>query len=147
MQMPGIESFQGKRSWRSMLRSLLPIFRILTLGALVLALARPQKTLKEENIEAEGIDIFLVMDLSSSMLSRDFKPDRLEVSKRVATEFVEKRPHDRVGLAVFSGESFTQCPLTTDHRIVKEFLAGLQCGYSTRRHHGRQITVHEGGPR
>lgn len=129
MQMPGIESFQGKKSWRSILRGMLPIFRILALGALVFALARPQKTLKEENIEAEGIDIFLVMDLSSSMLSRDFKPDRLEVSKRVATDFVEKRPHDRVGLAVFAGESFTQCPLTTDHRIVKEFLAGLQCGY------------------
>ena len=67
-------------------------------------------------------------DLSSSMLAQDFKPDRLEVSKRVAADFVEKREYDRIGLSVFSGEAFTQCPLTTDHRIVKEFLASLRCG-------------------
>jgi Ca-activated chloride channel family protein len=91
-------------------------------------MARPQKTLKEEIVKAEGIDIFMVMDLSSSMLAKDFNPDRLEVSKRVAIEFVEKRPYDRIGLAVFAGESFTQCPLTTDHRVVKDFLASLQCG-------------------
>ncbi len=127
--MPGLDTFEGTVSWRSRLRLLLPLFRFLALGALIIALARPQKTLKDENIKAEGLDIFLVMDLSSSMLSRDFDPDRLEASKRVAAEFVDKRPHDRIGLAVFSGESFTQCPLTTDHRIVKEFLAGLQCGF------------------
>ena len=128
LKLPGLDSFEGNVSWRSRLRVLLPLLRFLALGALIFALARPQKVLKDENINAEGVDIFLVMDLSSSMLSRDFDPDRLEVSKRVAAEFVDKRPHDRIGLAVFSGESFTQCPLTTDHRIVKEFLAGLQCG-------------------
>ncbi len=127
--MPGLDTFEGTVSWRSRLRLLLPLFRFLALGALIIALARPQKTLKDEDIKAEGLDIFLVMDLSSSMLSRDFDPDRLEASKRVAAEFVDMRPHDRIGLAVFSGESFTQCPLTTDHRIVKEFLAGLQCGF------------------
>jgi Ca-activated chloride channel family protein len=94
----------------------------------IIALARPQKTLKEEIVKAEGIDIFMVMDLSSSMLAKDFNPDRLEVSKRVAIEFVDKRPYDRIGLAVFAGESFTQCPLTTDHRVVKDFLASLKCG-------------------
>jgi Ca-activated chloride channel family protein len=62
------------------------------------------------------------------MLAKDFNPDRLEVSKRVAIEFVDKRPYDRIGLAVFAGESFTQCPLTTDHRVVKDFLGSLQCG-------------------
>lgn len=126
--MPGLGTFEGNVSWRSRLRGLLPLLRFLALGALIFALARPQKVLKDENINAEGIDIFLVMDLSSSMLAQDFDPDRLEASKRVATEFVEKRLHDRIGLAVFAGEAFTQCPLTTDHRIVKEFLAGLQCG-------------------
>ena len=126
LKLPGLDTFDGHISWRSRLRGLLPFLRFLALGALIFALARPQKVLKDENIDAEGIDIFLVMDLSSSMLARDFDPDRLEVSKRVATEFVEKRPHDRIGLSVFSGEAFTQCPLTTDHRIVKEFLAGLQ---------------------
>ena len=131
LKLPGLDTFDGHISWRSRLRGLLPFLRFLALGALIFALARPQKVLKDENIDAEGIDIFLVMDLSSSMLARDFDPDRLEVSKRVATEFVEKRPHDRIGLSVFSGEAFTQCPLTTDHRIVKEFLAGLQCGILT----------------
>jgi Ca-activated chloride channel family protein len=63
----------------------------------------------------------MVMDLSSSMLARDFTPDRLEVSKDVAAQFVDKRPYDRIGLAVFSGEAFTQCPLTTDHGVVKDF--------------------------
>ncbi len=91
-------------------------------------MARPQLALKEEIVRADGIDIFLVMDLSSSMLARDFDPDRLEVSKRVATRFIDKRTYDRIGLAVFSGESFTQSPLTTDHAVVKQLLAGLQCG-------------------
>ena len=91
-------------------------------------MARPQLTLKEEKIKAEGLDIMMVMDLSSSMLSRDFDPDRLEVSKMVAKEFVAKRVHDRLGLVVFSGEAFTQCPLTMDHQIVTDFLSSLQVG-------------------
>lgn len=114
------------RSW--MVRRL-PIFRTMAMICLVVALARPQLTLKEETVKAEGIDIFLVIDLSSSMLAKDFDPDRLEVSKKVAADFVDKRPYDRIGLAVFSGEAFTQCPLTTDHRIVKDFLAQLECGF------------------
>jgi Ca-activated chloride channel family protein len=128
LKMPSLEAVEGAISWRGQLRILLPILRSLAIIALVIALARPQKTLKEEEIKAEGIDIALVMDLSSSMLAQDFKPDRLEVSKRVASEFVDKREFDRIGLAVFAGEAFTQCPLTTDHRVVKEFLAGLKCG-------------------
>jgi len=107
----------------------LPILQLLALGFLMVAMARPQLALKEEEIKAEGIDIVMALDLSSSMLAKDFQPDRLEVSKKVAGEFVDKRPDDRIGLIVFSGESFTQCPLTTDHRIVKRFLAQLQCGF------------------
>ena len=68
------------------------------------------------------------MDLSSSMLAQDFKPDRLQVSKLVAEEFISKRIHDRISLSVFAGEAFTQCPLTTDHEVVKQFLANLNCG-------------------
>lgn len=128
LRMPTLESISGISSIRGTLRKYLPILRALALIALVIALARPQKTLKEEDIKAEGIDIFLVMDLSSSMLAQDFKPDRLESSKRVAADFVNKREHDRIGLSVFSGEAFTQCPLTTDHKVVKEFLASLKCG-------------------
>ena len=128
LKMPNLASISDFSSWRGKLRGILPILRSLAFIMLVIAIARPQETLKEEEIKAEGIDIFLVMDLSSSMLAQDFKPDRLEASKRVAGEFVDKRKFDRIGLGVFAGEAFTQCPLTTDHRVVKEFLAGLKCG-------------------
>jgi len=128
LKMPNLEAISDLSSWRGKLRIILPILRALAFIMLVTALARPQETLKEEEVKAEGIDIFLVMDLSSSMLAQDFKPDRLEASKRVAGDFVDKREFDRVGLAVFSGEAFTQCPLTTDHRVVQEFLSSLKCG-------------------
>lgn len=128
LTMSSLESVKGISSWRGKLRAILPILRGLTFILFIIALARPQLTLKEEEIKAEGIDIALVMDLSSSMLAQDFKPDRLEVSKQVASDFIDKRQHDRISLAVFAGEAFTQCPLTTDHRVLKEFLAGLKCG-------------------
>ena len=115
-------------SWRSMLIFLPRILRYLGLALMVIALARPQLSLTEEEVNAEGIDIMMSMDLSSSMLAQDFVPDRLSVSKEVAQEFVDGRIHDRVGLVVFAGESYTQCPLTTDHTIVKSFLADLQVG-------------------
>ena len=107
----------------------MPLLQLTSLAFLIIAWARPQLALKEESIIAEGIDIILALDLSSSMLAKDFQPDRLEVSKKVASEFVDKRRDDRIGLVVFSGESFTQCPLTSDHRIVKRFLSQLQCGF------------------
>jgi Ca-activated chloride channel family protein len=119
--LPTLEGLGTFRGWRARLDPVLPILWYFSLVMFIIALARPQKTLKEEIVKAEGIDIFMVMDLSSSMLAKDFNPDRLEVSKRVAIEFVDKRPYDRIGLAVFAGESFTQCPLTTDHRVVKDF--------------------------
>ena len=128
LKMSSLQALEGVVSIRERSYGLLPLLRALAFVALVIALARPQETLKEEEIKAEGIDIVLVMDLSSSMLAQDFKPDRLEVSKNVASEFVGKRQHDRMGLAVFAGEAFTQCPLTTDHAVVKEFLANLKCG-------------------
>jgi Ca-activated chloride channel homolog len=128
LRVPGLQSFKGVASLRGRLQWLLPVLRMLCLGALIIAMARPQEVMKEEDITADGIDIILVMDLSSSMLAQDFRPDRLEVSKRVASEFVDKRKYDRIGLAVFAGEAFTQCPLTTDHVVLKEFLESLQCG-------------------
>ncbi len=128
LKLSSLQALAGVNSIRGRLRSMLPLLRILAFMALVIALARPQEVLKEEEVNAEGIDILLVMDLSSSMLAQDFRPDRLEVSKRVAAEFVDKREYDRIGLAVFAGEAFTQCPLTTDHRVLKDFLAQLECG-------------------
>ena len=128
IKMSSLEAVKGTSAWRGKLRIVLPILRALAFIVFVIALARPQLTLQEQEIKAEGIDITLVMDLSSSMLAQDFKPDRLEVSKQVAADFIDKRPHDRLSLVVFAGEAFTQCPLTTDHRVLKEFLAGLKCG-------------------
>lgn len=118
-------------SMRGKLRILIPIFRTLALTSLIVALARPQETLKEEEIKADGIDIVLAMDLSSSMLAQDFKPDRLWVSKQVAGDFIRGRKYDRIGLTAFAGEAYTQCPLTTDHAVLLDYLdpqAGLQCG-------------------
>ena len=123
-----LEPVRKLRSLRTIFYPYLPFLRAGSFALIVLALARPQLTLKEEEVKAEGIDIVLVMDISSSMLAQDFKPDRLEVSKQVAKEFIDKREFDRIGLVVFAGESFTQCPLTSDHRVVKDFLDGLQCG-------------------
>lgn len=128
LRMSSLKSVENSNSTKGRLRALLPILRLLAFLLLVLALARPRELFKEEEVNAEGIDIMMVMDLSSSMLARDFEPDRLEVCKRVAIEFVEKRPYDRIGLSVFAGEAYTQCPLTTDHRVVKDFLSDLTCG-------------------
>lgn len=119
---------EGSTSIRSRLTWLPDFLRLLGLLFLVIALARPQLTLKEEEVKAEGIDIMLAIDLSSSMLAKDFEPDRLEVSKEVAIDFVRKRPHDRMGLAVFAGEAFTQCPLTTDQTILTDFMETLAVG-------------------
>lgn len=127
--MSNLAMFRGNSSWRGRLRFLLPILRGLAFVVLTVAMARPQKFLSEDDVQADGIDITLTLDLSSSMLAQDFDPDRLEVAKKVAADFVEKRRFDRIGLVVFSGEAFTQCPLTTDHEIVKEFLVNLQCGF------------------
>lgn len=123
-----LESISGLYSWKEKAIKYLPILRYLALAALMLAMARPQQTLKEEVVKAEGIDIILAMDLSSSMLAKDFNPDRLTVSKEVAAKFVDKRVYDRIGLVVFAGDSFTQTPLTTDHNILKDFLANIECG-------------------
>lgn len=128
LRMPSLASVQGMQSWRGRLRALLPLFRILAAVLLIIALARPQQVLKEEEIEAEGIDIVLVLDLSSSMLAQDFEPSRLDVSKEVASAFVDKRPYDRIGLTIFAGEAFTKSPLTTDHQVLKEALRSVECG-------------------
>lgn len=128
MTFPHVGSISDITSIKSILMKYLPLLRYLSLAFMVLALARPQLVLKEEEVKAEGIDIMMVMDLSSSMLARDFQPDRLTSSKEMAKRFIDKREYDRIGLVVFAGESFTQCPLTTDHKIVKDFLAGIESG-------------------
>ncbi|MEO6759168.1 MAG: VWA domain-containing protein [Saprospiraceae bacterium] len=115
-------------SWRTQTRAWLPGLRWLLLALLILAMARPQRHWQEEKIQADGVDIILALDISPSMLSKDFDPDRLAVAKRVAIEFVEKRPYDRLGLVAFSAEAFTQCPLTTDRHMVQKFIRDLALG-------------------
>jgi Ca-activated chloride channel family protein len=108
----------GMRSYKVWLRHLPFVLRMAVVALLIVVLARPQSTNSWQNSSTEGIDIMLVMDISSSMLAQDLKPDRLEAAKDVAAAFINGRPNDNIGLVVFSGESFTQCPLTTDHTVL-----------------------------
>lgn len=126
--MPDRAALNGGLTWRVWTRRWLPWLRWLALAALVVAMARPRHQWQEEKVKADAVDIMLALDISPSMLSRDFEPDRLSVAKRVAADFVEKRPYDRLGLVAFSAEAFTQCPLTTDRRVVQQFLRDLQVG-------------------
>jgi Ca-activated chloride channel family protein len=102
------------------------ILRSLTVALLIVALARPQTKLSWQDMSTEGIDIVLAMDLSPSMLAKDLKPNRLEAAKSVAIEFIDGRETDRIGLVVFSGEAFTQCPLTIDHSVLKNLLTSVE---------------------
>jgi Ca-activated chloride channel family protein len=129
LRMPGLQPFaRAGKTFRHYLRHILFAFRTVVLILLIIVLARPQATDKFQNTSTEGIDIVLTLDISGSMLARDFRPDRLEASKNVATEFISGRPYDRIGLVVFSGESFTQCPLTTDHAVLVNLLREIQSG-------------------
>lgn len=107
---------------------LLKVLRLLVFTFLVIALARPQTNLSRQDISIEGIDIVLATDISGSMLAEDFKPNRLEAAQDVAIDFIKGRPNDRIGLVVFSGESFTQCPLTTDHSVLINLFKGIKSG-------------------
>jgi len=115
------------KSLKQRLMPLLMLLRLLTITAFVLALARPQSSSKEQEVITEGVDIVLAMDVSSSMLAEDFKPNnRLEAAKSVAREFIKSRNNDRLGMVVFAGESFTQCPLTLDYGVLLTLLEEIQ---------------------
>lgn len=116
----------GGRSVLSVLRHLPFLFRILALVMLIVALARPRSSTDNERIDTEGIDITLAMDVSTSMLARDFEPDRISAAKDIAIEFISQRPTDRMGIVVFAGESFTQCPLTTDRATLINLMKEVQ---------------------
>lgn len=104
------------------------VLRTLALICLIVALARPQTALSWENTTTEGIDIVIATDISGSMLAQDLKPDRLEAGKNIAIDFIKGRPDDRIGLVVFSGESFTQCPLTIDHAVLINLFSDIKNG-------------------
>lgn len=104
------------------------VLRSLAIIALIIALARPQSSLSWQNTTTEGIDIIIASDISGSMLAEDFKPNRLEAGKAIAIDFIKDRPNDRIGLVVFSGESFTQCPLTIDHDVLINLFSDIKNG-------------------
>ena len=123
------------RQWQSggktaleVLRHLPALLRIAALCLIVVCIARPRSSSQTEKIDTEGIDIILAMDVSTSMLARDFTPDRINAAKDIAMEFIAQRPSDRMGIVVFAGESYTQCPLTTDRSTLINLMKELQTG-------------------
>lgn len=129
MSFSGLQNFSGApKTLRQRLIHLPFILKMLVLALLVVAIARPQTSSKRQDVSVEGIDIVMAVDVSTSMLAQDLKPDRLEASKKVAMDFIKQRPNDRIGLVVFSGEAFTQCPLTTDHTVLDNLFKDVKSG-------------------
>ncbi|MBG0782252.1 MAG: VWA domain-containing protein [Bacteroidales bacterium] len=116
------------KNWKVIFRHSLFALRWMAIGLIIIALARPQTSSSSQNMTIEGIDIVMALDVSGSMLARDLKPDRLEASKAVASSFIKDRPNDRIGLVIFSGETFTQVPLTTDHSILLNMFKDIKSG-------------------
>jgi len=116
------------KNWKFYLRHLIFALKIAVISLLIIVLARPQSAENWENVSTEGIDIVMAVDISTSMLARDLKPDRIEAAKDVASKFIAGRPYDRIGLVVFAGEAFTQCPITTDHAVVTNLLMETETG-------------------
>ncbi|HKP31258.1 MAG TPA: VWA domain-containing protein, partial [Chitinophagaceae bacterium] len=121
-------TFPTTPSWRTALRHVPFICRMLAFALLVVALARPQKKNVQEKVEGEGVDIILCLDVSGSMLAQDFTPNRMDAAKEVAANFVDSRPTDRIGLVIFSGESFTLTPATSDKNVLKTQIYNVRSG-------------------
>ena len=119
------------KSYKVYLRHVPFVLRMIALSLLVIVLARPQSTNSWQSSEVEGIDIMLAMDVSTSMLAEDLKPNRLEAAKQVAADFINGRPNDNIGLTVFAGQSFTQSPLTVDHAVLLNLFNSISCSMAT----------------
>lgn len=129
LQISSLRAFpSAPRTYKYFLRHFLFGLKLLLIVVLIVIMARPQSTNRWEDKTTEGIDIIIALDISSSMLARDFRPNRLEASKDVAINFISGRENDRLGLVVFSGESFTQCPLTTDHAVLINLFKDIKQG-------------------
>ncbi len=118
----------GGKTVFSVIRHIPFVLRIAALTCIILALCRPRSSSKMETVDTEGIDIVLAMDVSTSMLARDFNPDRISAAKDIAIEFISQRPTDRIGIVVFAGESYTQCPLTTDRVSLINLMKDVETG-------------------
>lgn len=126
IQISTLQPFSGiRQSWRSHFRHVPMALRMAAIAAIVCVLARPQSMYSVRDEKVEGIDIVMSLDISGSMLAIDFKPNRLEAAKSVAAKFIANRPNDNIGLVIFAGESFTQCPLTTDHAALTNLLTDI----------------------
>lgn len=130
LRVPDVKFWKaGGRSVLGVIRHMPFLLRTIALVMIIIAIARPRSSTKMDKIDTEGIDIVLAMDVSTSMLARDFTPDRISAAKDIAIEFISQRPSDRMGIVVFAGESYTQCPLTTDRatliNLMKEIETGL----------------------
>ena len=123
-----VSLFSSKKNIKIHLSFLPYLLKIISLIFIVISVARPQTTNSWEESKTEGIDIIIAMDISGSMLAQDLKPNRLESSKEIAIDFIKQRINDRIGLVVFSGESFTQCPLTTDHNSLMNLFNDIEYG-------------------
>ena len=121
-------SAKGLSSWKTSFRHLSFVLRLLAIIFIIAAIARPQTMFEEQNAEGEGVDIVLCIDVSGSMTAQDLTPNRLEAAKNVAIDFVNKRLTDRIAIVIFSGESFTQCPLTTDHAVLISAIESIRNG-------------------
>ncbi|MDR1526745.1 MAG: VWA domain-containing protein [Dysgonamonadaceae bacterium] len=129
LRLSSSEGFRkAPKTYKIYLRHLPFVLRMLVVALIIIVLARPQTTDKWNTTTTEGIDIVLTVDISTSMLAEDLKPNRIEAAKDVALSFINGRPTDNIGLVVFSGESFTQCPLTTDHAVLLNLLKDIRCG-------------------
>lgn len=117
-----------KSSLKAKFRHVLFVLRLLCISLLILAIARPQSRSSWKDTKTEGIDIVVSLDVSLSMLAKDFKPNRIEVAKEVLADFIDARPNDKIGLVIFGGDAFTQCPLTTDHKIIKNMFGDIKAG-------------------
>jgi Ca-activated chloride channel family protein len=127
--MPSIKGFKAETSILAKLKPFLYLLRLAALGFLFIALSRPRTVSVSKKIKTnKGIDIVMAIDVSASMLARDLKPNRLEALKKVAVDFVQRRPNDRIGIVVYAGESFTQTPITSDKGIVKRTISELKWG-------------------
>lgn len=127
LKISSIQSFKTK-SWKENGKFIIFLLRTLALCFIIIGFARPQSSSSWQDSTTMGIDIIISMDISGSMLAQDLKPDRLEASKNVALDFISARPNDRMGLVIFSGESFTQCPLTTDHQVLQNLFKDVKSG-------------------
>ena len=128
LSVPTLKGFTIRKSNIAPYRHSGIVLRSLALIALIVAMARPQSSLSWQDSTTEGIDIMIASDISGSMLAEDFKPNRLEAGKNIAIDFIKNRPNDRIGLVIFSGESFTQCPLTIDHDVLVNLYADIKNG-------------------